>query len=251
MQLGHHEIGSERQLHPSSDLLPRHAHDSTRTPTPMRCCADPGAGGGQEAAVRRSSGGRRARPASSAPARSSSRSPARAPRPSRCRRRAPCPIASRPHPSTKNGWPAWRNTSSSSPAERNDSTTERTASSILDAEHVGERPLADHPSRPHPRPLLVGVGQREAQLAQPDLDVVGHVVGVATLPRPSLETTSARQGAVSRHPTSATSSPELKVRPRAGRPAGCAECQGGCRSAGPMCFLLLPNSIELVFVLTL
>ena len=47
VQLGHHEIGSERQLHPSSDLLPRHARDSRPTPTPIRCCADPGAGGGQ------------------------------------------------------------------------------------------------------------------------------------------------------------------------------------------------------------
>jgi hypothetical protein len=29
------------------------------------------------------------------------------------------PMAPSPHPSAKNGWPAWRSTASSSPAERN------------------------------------------------------------------------------------------------------------------------------------
>ena len=51
----------------------------------------------------------------------------------------------------------------------------------LDAQDVGECPLADHPARADPCPLLVRVRQHRAEIAKPGVDVVGDVVGVTTL----------------------------------------------------------------------
>ena len=52
---------------------------------------------------------------------------------------------------------------------------------LLDARNVGKRPFANHPPSPHPSSLLVRIEKREAHRTKTGRDVIGNIVGVATL----------------------------------------------------------------------